>query len=116
MKKRHKYFVDFIIIYTIAHNLAIYPLELFKFETKQATIINVEPEIDGNYFVYTDTGPMTNRDSLLLGKFNSHDIQTYIFKQHNDGKILNCTIKTAGFRVYGPGKINQVPNIISIVC
>jgi|31_taG_2_1085359.scaffolds.fasta_scaffold24949_2 hypothetical protein len=98
------------------HNCAIYPLELFNKKTTQASILNVEPAVDGNYFIYTTDGPMTNRNSLLLGKFNAHDIQTYIFKRHDDGDSLFCKIQTAGFRMYGPGKINSVPNITSIIC
>jgi hypothetical protein len=119
MLRRHKLLLDILIAYfviKVCFTFALYPLDIVGIKHSKVSITNVEPAVNGNYFIYTDKGPYVNRDSLLLGKFNSHDIQAYIFSMHNKGNLLNCSIVSAGYRMYGPGKLSSVPNIISIDC
>jgi hypothetical protein len=99
--------------------LGIYPLDLLHKETVKIHITNVEGApglLNGEYYVYTDKGEFINRDSTLLGKFNSHDLQNYMFLTHDKRNSVDCNVKVAGFRIYGPGKLSFLPNITEIQC
>lgn len=109
----------FAVIYMQSRIFGIYPLDLLKKETIEIRVTNVEGYpgfLDGDYHVYTDKGEFINRDSSLLGKFNSHDIQNYLFLTHDKRQEVDCDIEVAGYRIYGPGKLSFLPNIISIQC
>jgi hypothetical protein len=119
MLKRHKIFIDLTIVYLIIRIFAIHPLDLFSISNDLVHVTNVEGNsttLDGDYYIYTDKGAFINRDSILVGKFNSHDVQTYLFNMHDKEHELNCNIISSGLRIYGPGKLSSVPNILKIDC
>lgn len=123
-------FWSMLVYYMLAHmmlfclyidyrTLGIYPFDLLHTEYQRITVTNVEGApglFDGEYLVYSDQGEFVNRDSSLVGKFNSHDIQNYLFLTHSKRESVDCDMVTAGYRIYGPGKLSFLPNIISIQC
>lgn len=106
-------------IYLASRMLGIYPLDLLHKDTLKIHITNVEGApglLNGEYHVYSDKGEFVNRDSTLMGKFNSHDIQNYLFLVHERSESVHCEAEIAGYRIYGAGKLSFLPNIIKIKC
>jgi hypothetical protein len=82
-----------LCVYLDSRVFGLYPLDVLSYKNEKIHITNVEGYpgfIDGDYHVYTDKGEYINRDSSLLGKFNSHDLQNYMFLlQCKSGRIKN---------------------------
>ena len=111
--------ISLFCLYADSRVFGLYPLDIFSYKNEKIHITNVEGYpgfFDGDYHVYTDKGEFINRDSTLLGKFNSHDLQNYMFLTHDKRNSVDCNVKVAGFRIYGPGKLSFLPNITKIQC
>jgi hypothetical protein len=108
-----------LAIYIISRFVGIYPIDLMNKKSVRLHITHLEGIpgwLDNEYYIYSDKGEFINRDSSLLGKFNSHDIQNYMYLTFNKKERLDCDAVVAGVRLYGPGKLSFLQNIISIQC
>jgi len=105
--------------YAVSRIFGIYPLDLLHTQQLRVEVTNVEGYpgfIDGDYHIYSTAGEFINRDSSLIGKFNSHDIQNYLFLTHSKREKVICDVQVSGYRIYGPGKLSFLPNILTIQC
>ena len=114
-----KFALGIFAAYASFRFVGLYPLDTLNTDSVRIHITHLEGIpgwLDDEYYIYSDKSVYTNRDSTLLGKFNSHDIQNYLYLTYNKKHTLDCDATVAGYRLYGPGKLSILQNIVKIQC